>query len=84
VVDLGARPGDARTPTTARALQHDDQLHWLDDTRVLYARTSDNDVASTEQWTGATDGSGDPKRYWAHAYSGTLVTPSGVPVGSLR
>ncbi len=84
VVDLGARPGDARTPTTARASQHHDQLHWLDDTRVLYARTSDNDVASTEQGTGATDGSGDPERYWAHAYSGTLVTPSGVPVGGLR
>jgi hypothetical protein len=46
----------------------DDQLAWLDDQHVLYAKGMDVDVV-------AADGSGAPRRYLADAGSPTVIAP---------
>jgi hypothetical protein len=77
VLDLGTRKRH-RLPEEHSI---DDQLQWLDDRHVLYARASERDPASTDLWMAAADGTGAPTRYLDDAYSGTLVTPQAVHTG---
>lgn len=56
----------------------DDQLHWLDDERIVYARPSATDRASTDEWVVRADGSGAATRFLANAYSGSLVSLAGT------
>jgi hypothetical protein len=62
----------------------DDQLQWLDDNRIVYARPSADDPASTDEWVVPADGSGEPTRYLADAYSGGLVRPLAASTAASR
>lgn len=48
----------------------DDQLEWLDNTRVLYSLPhSETPGPSTDVWETSADGKGQPKRFLEYAYS---------------
>lgn len=49
----------------------DDQLEWLDDSRVLYSVPQEDASAGggTDVWVAGADGSGTPKLFLSHAYS---------------
>lgn len=66
-----------RETALSESRQVDDQVQWLDDTRVLYA--VDGDI-----WVADADGSGQPQRFIAHAESPAVVDVESAPGSSRR
>src|SRR5690606_16496413 len=75
VLDLasGARHALAETRSV------DDQAQWLDDEQVLYALASAEARIGSDQWVVPADGSGEPRRLLAGAYSAAVHRGAAQP-----
>lgn len=60
----------------------DDQVQWLDDRRIVYARPTEGEPASTDLWVIDRSGSA-PRRFLAHAGSAAVVASLDGSVSSL-
>jgi len=56
----------------------DDQVQWLDDSRIVYARPTDGDPSSTDLWVVSRDAAQAPKLFLPRAGSPSSLRPAGI------
>ena len=56
----------------------DDQVQWLDDARIVYARPTDGDAASTDLWMVGRADAKPPSLFLRHAASPAPLQPAGT------
>jgi hypothetical protein len=56
----------------------DDQVQWLDDARIVYARPTDGDAASTDLWVVSRTEAKPPALFLGRAASPSQVRPAGT------